>query len=90
MENLIVVRDKRIENKIAKRGNPYQYWTKDGEFVKPASKSDWVESQNKHYIPVDGEEPVEVENEFNCPKCGRHRVGYPSECKNCGSGYKWD
>lgn len=35
---------------------------------------------------TDDEEP---ENEFNCPECGEHQVGFPDECGHCGARYQW-
>lgn len=89
--DVITVRDKRIESKVNKRGNPFQFWDSDGErFIRPASRSDWETSDEKYYIPTGGEQPKIVENEFECPSCETHHIGYPDDCGKCGVSYKWD
>lgn len=86
--DFIVVRDKRIED-AGKRGNPFQLWEGDS-FKKPASREKWETAEEQYYIPADKEKPELVENEFECPNCDRHHIGYPEECVECGAGYKWD
>lgn len=86
----IVARDLRMDNAWTS-GNPYQRRCDScNSMLHAASKSEWKNADQKHVIPRGGDDPVPVNNEFDCPACEKYNHGHPDECAACGAAFNWD
>lgn len=89
-QQIIYVLDVELLHSNSK-GNPYQIWTSDGQFLSGISRSEWlsVDTDNKVQKSDSIDTAKQLENEFECPKCGEYMIDFPEECRNCGTQYNW-
>lgn len=86
----VMVKDLRLSEAVWRSGNPYQCWCAEcNSFKHAVSREDYYEAEEKHIKFPESDEPERLENEFDCPECGRHLYQFPDECRNCGVDYEW-
>jgi len=86
----ILVKDLKLAHSPWRAGNPYQSWCGGcGSFAHGVRKAEYRNADEKYILFPNEEEPEELENQFDCPSCGKHLYQFPDECRKCGVEYDW-